>query len=234
MKNRVLIVEDDAALALVLRENLVFEGFDAECAASGGAAINKAREFNPDLIILDINLPDTSGFDLCGVLRHNGRTPVIMLTARGQKSDKLRGLHLGADDYVTKPFDLEELLARVHVVLRRGRRRIDRIVLGCVIVDFRSQVATKYGHPIILTGREFEILEYLAARQPRVVYRDELLRELWGYLDSPITRSVDHAIARLRKKIEINPHHPQFIHTIRGDGYLLTSAAGETVASPES
>jgi DNA-binding response OmpR family regulator len=231
MKKRVLIVEDDAPLAMVLRENLIFEGFDVMSVADGGSAVTRAREFAPDLVILDVNLPDMSGFDLCGVLRHNGRTPIIMLTARSQKADKLRGLNLGADDYVTKPFDLEELLARVQAVLRRARTKIDRIVLGPVVVDFGAQAVTKGGRAISLTAREFELLQYLAERQPRVVYRDELLRELWGYLDSPITRSVDNAIARLRKKIEVNPHRPQFIHTIRGDGYFLTSAVSQPANS---
>ena len=150
---------------------------------------------------------------------------VIFLTARGQKADKLRGLSLGADDYVTKPFDLEELLARVHAVLRRTRAEIDQLVLGSVTVDFQLQQATRNGRIIHLTHREMDLLRYLGERRDRIVHRDELLREVWGYQDAPLTRSVDSAIGRLRKKIEPEPHRPQFIHTVHGDGYCLTSSA---------
>ncbi len=228
MKKRILVIEDDAALARVLRDNFEFEGFEVLCVADGSIAVGKAREFNPDLIVLDIMLPGTvSGFDLCGVLREGGRAPIIMLTAKGQKTDKLRGLNLGADDYVTKPFDLEELLARVHAVLRRARPVVDRLALGRIVVDFRARVATEGTRPVHLTHREFELLRYLAERQERVVFRNELLREVWGYPDTPSTRSVDHAIARLRKKIEPDAHRPQFIHTVHGDGYCLTPAGSK-------
>jgi DNA-binding response OmpR family regulator len=224
MKKRILVVEDDAALARVLRDNLAFCGFDVACVTDGALALGKAREFAPDLIVLDITLPGTNGFDLCGVLRQGSRTPIIILTARSQKADKLRGLNLGADDYITKPFDLEEFLARVHAVLRRTRPTVERLVLGAVVIDFRAQTATKAGYTLHLTHRELELVEYLAERQERVVHRNELLREVWGYLDVPSTRSVDHAIARLRKKIEPDAHHPRFIHTVHGDGYCLTPA----------
>ncbi len=222
MKKRILVIEDDAALARVLRDNLVFDGFDVVCVTDGEAALRHVGASAPDLVVLDIMLPDMSGFDLCGVLRQGGRTPIIMLTARSQKADKLRGLNLGADDYITKPFDLEELLARVRAVLRRSRPTIDQLVLGRVTIEFRTQHAVKGSRTLHLTHREFEILQYLAERQERVVYRNELLREVWGYPDVPTTRSVDHAIARLRKKIESDPHHPRFIHTVHGDGYCLT------------
>jgi two-component system, OmpR family, response regulator VicR len=169
-------------------------------------------------------LPGTSGFDLCGVLRQGSRTPIIILTARSQRADKLRGLNLGADDYITKPFDLEEFLARVRAVLRRARPSIEQLSLGPVTIDFRSQHASRHGRTLHLTHREFELLQFLAERQERVVHRTELLREVWGYLDVPSTRSVDHAIARLRKKIETDAHRPRFIHTVHGDGYCLTPA----------
>ena len=138
MKQHLLIVEDDASLARILRDNFVSDGFDVECVGHGNAAVTKATEFMPDLIILDVNLPGTSGFDLCGVLRGRRRTPIVILTARSDKRDKLRGLSLGADDYITKPFDLQELMARVHAVLRRTRPTIDRLALGSVTVDFRT------------------------------------------------------------------------------------------------
>jgi DNA-binding response OmpR family regulator len=222
MKKRILVVEDDTSLARVLRDNLTFDGFDVDWVMSGNAALNRVKVAAPDLVVLDIMLPDTNGFDLCGLLRQGRQTPIIILTARGQKADKVRGLNLGADDYITKPFDLEEFLARVRAVLRRTRPTFDLLELGQVIVDFRAQHASKDGKSIRLTHREFELLQYLAERQEHVVHRNELLREVWGYPDVPSTRSVDHAIARLRKKIETDPHHPRFIHTVHGDGYCLT------------
>src|SRR5262249_17895773 len=162
--------------------------------------------------------------NLCSVLRQGSRAPIIILSARGQKDDKLRGLNLGADDYITKPFDLEEFLARVRAVLRRARPSIEQLSLGPVTIDFQSRHASRFGRTLHLTHREFELLQYLAERHERVVHRTELLREVWGYLDVPTTRSVDHAVARLRKKIEADPHHPRFIHTVHGDGYCLTPA----------
>jgi DNA-binding response OmpR family regulator len=222
MKKRILIVEDDAALARVLRDNFVFDGFEVAWVADGNLAIGKAREFGPNLVILDVMLPGRDGFELVSSLRRGGRTPVIMLTARGQKADKLKGLNLGADDYVTKPFDLDELLARAHAVLRRTGSGVEQIALGSVTIDFRVMRATRGQATLHLTHREFELLRYLADRQARVVHRDELLRDVWGYPDSPSTRSVDHAVARLRKKIEPDPGRPRFIHTVHGDGYQLT------------
>jgi two-component system alkaline phosphatase synthesis response regulator PhoP len=222
MKKRILVVEDDTSLAWVLRENLVFEGFEVELVADGHKAVNAARDFLPDLVVLDVMLPGRDGFELCGLLRQGGATPIIMLTARGQKADKLKGLRLGADDYVTKPFDVEELMARVHAVLRRARPPVGHVALGGVTVDFAQMTVTEGRDELHLTHREFELLKYLVERQGRIVYRHELLREIWGYPDAPTTRSVDNAIARLRKKIEPDPARPRFIHTVRGDGYLIT------------
>jgi len=222
MKLRILIVEDDASLARVLRDNLAFEGFDVECVADGNAAVNAARTFNPDLAILDVMLPGRDGFELCGLLRRGGATPVILLTARSQKADKLKGLALGADDYVTKPFDIEELIARVQAVLRRARPAVERVALGDVSVDLMQRLVTRGSAEVKLTHLEFELLRYLLERQGRVVFRHELLREIWGYPDVPGTRSVDNAIARLRKKIEPDPGRPRYLHTVRGDGYSIT------------
>jgi len=230
MTKRLLLVEDDAALARVLCDNLSFAGFQVEWAADGAAAVRSVRTTTPDLILLDIMLPDRSGFELCGVLRRGTRTPLVMLTARGQKADKVKGFELGADDYVTKPFHIEELLARIQAVLRRGQPAIHRLVLGDVVIDLSSMRASAGGREFHLTHREFEVLRYLAEREPRVVSRGELLREVWGYLDSPSTRSVDHAVARIRKKIEPDPHRPRYLHTVHGDGYCLTSN-GQTEAS---
>jgi DNA-binding response OmpR family regulator len=222
MKRRLLIVEDDPSLLRVLRDNLTFAGFDVECAMDGDAALAQVRASTPDLILLDIMLPGRSGFELCGVIRQGGRTPIIMLTARSQKADKVRGLDLGADDYVTKPFHFEELLARIQAVLRRMRPTAERFSLGSIVIDLQRLQAWDSNREFHLTHREFEVLRYLAEREGRVVSRDELLREVWGYIDMPATRSVDHAIARLRKKIETDPHNPRFIHTVHGDGYRLT------------
>jgi DNA-binding response OmpR family regulator len=226
MMKRILIVEDDAALARVLRDNLTFEGFHVECISDGNLVLGKAREMPPDLVLLDLMLPGCDGFELLGPLRQWG-IPTIVLTARGQKADKLRGFHLGADDYVTKPFELEELLARVHAVLRRSAPELDELVLGNVRVHFRTKTASQGQRAIHLTHREFELLRYMAEHQSRVVYRAELLRDVWGYPDAPLTRSVDHAIARLRKKVEPGGRYPSFIETVHGDGYCLNLDAGE-------
>ena len=222
MSKRILVIEDDAPLARVVTDNLRFDGFEVEHASDGPEAIDKARTFAPDLILLDLMLPSADGFELFGLLRQSGPTPVIVVTARGQKADKLRGLELGADDYVTKPFDLEELLARVHAVLRRTSPAAEVLVLGEVTIDFVGRTARRAGEQLEMTHREFEILHYLAAHRNHVVYRAELLREVWGYADQPLTRSVDHAVARLRKKIEPDPKAPRYIHTVHGDGYRLT------------
>ena len=222
MTKRILVVEDDEALGWMLCDNLRFEGFDVRLATDGNLALGSAREYASDLIILDVMLPGRDGFELVGLLRQGGATPIIMLTARGQKADKLKGLTLGADDYVTKPFDVEELMARVHAVLRRTQPAVDRVVLGDVAVDF-ARMAVTHGHDELhLTHREFELLRYLVERQGRVVGRHELLREIWGYPDAPATRSVDNAIARLRKKIEPDPGRPRYLHTVHGDGYMIT------------
>jgi len=222
MNKRILVVEDDAALARVLCDNLAFEAFDVRCVGDGNLALHVAREFAPDLVLLDIMLPGRDGFELVGLLRQGGSVPIIMLTARGQKADKLKGLKLGADDYVTKPFDIEELMARVHGVLRRSSPEVPALVLGRVAIDFQTMTARQGRRELHFTHREFKLLQYLADRQGRVVSRHELLREVWSYPDMPTTRLVDNAIARLRKKIEADPGHPRFIHTVHGDGYTIT------------
>ena len=227
MKQRILVVEDDQALARILRDNLVIEGYNVEWVTDGAQVMSAVRRFAPDLILLDISLPNRNGFELCRMLS-GGRCPIIILTARGEKADKLKGLTLGADDYITKPFDLMELLARIKVVLRRTSRHITRLMLGNVIVDFQTLSAVCGDSRVDLTNREFDLLRYLAERQGRVVSRSELLREIWGYADDPSTRSVDHAIARLRKKIEPDPQHPRIIRTAHGDGYCLAVEDGAT------
>lgn len=226
MKKRVLMVEDDAGLGRVLRDNLAYAGFDVQWVTDGDAALRATRAAAPDMVLLDAMLPTRDGFELCGLLRKGGRTPIIMLTALGQKADKIRGLELGADDYVTKPFHFDELVARMQAVLRRARPAVERLAIGPITVDFVRLRAWLDMREFHLTHREFEVLRYLAERPGMVVSRDELLREVWGYLEMPNTRSVDHAINRLRKKVEPDPHRPAFIHTVHGDGYCLSTGSG--------
>ena len=225
-RQRILIVEDDRALARVLSYNLSFSGFDVDWVDDGAEVLNRVRATSPDLVLLDVMLPGRDGFNLCGLIRQGGRTPVILLTARDQKSDKLKGLELGADDYITKPFDFEELQARIRAVLRRARRNATRITIGDAVIDFVAFTATRAGTDLRLSRREFDLLGYLAEREGRIVQRDELLREIWGYPDEPATRAVDYAIRRLRRKLEADPHNPRHIHTVHGNGYSLTLTQG--------
>jgi DNA-binding response OmpR family regulator len=221
MNKRILVIEDDINLSTILQDTLTFEGFAVDCVADGARALDRTAAYSPDLILLDLTLPNRDGFELCDVL-HRAGAPIIILSARSQQADKLRGLDLGADDYLTKPFDLEELLARIRTVLRRLRPGLNVLRLGELSLDFRALTAMHGGRQLHLSHREFEILRYLAERAEQVVSRSELLNRIWRYGESPITRSVDQAIARLRKKIEANPRQPRFIHTVHGDGYCLT------------
>lgn len=222
MKKRILVVEDDRAIARVLTDNLRFAGYEVAHLDDGAEVVTKVRTFAPDLVLLDVMLPGKDGFSLLGLIRQGGRTPVIMLTARDQKADKLAGLELGADDYVTKPFDFEELQARIRAVLRRARKMVVHVTLGDAEIDFEAFKATRQGKDLKLSRREFDLLLYLAEREGAVVPRSELLREVWGFPEEPSTRAVDYAIRRLRVKIERDPHNPRHIHTVHGDGYSLT------------
>jgi DNA-binding response OmpR family regulator len=222
MSQRILIVEDDPGITRLLRDNLTIDGFSVRSAGDAAEAVAAARVFFPDLVLLDLMLPDKSGFELCGVLRQSG-CPVIIVSARSQRADKLRGLGLGADDYVTKPFDFEELVARIHAVLRRTTQVVQHVTLGSMTIDFAKMRATGPGGDVHLTHREFQVLQYLAAHRDRTVHRDQLLLNVWGVIDGSTTRAVDFAISRLRKKIEDDPHKPRFVRTVRGDGYSLTT-----------
>lgn len=233
MAKRVLIIEDDRDLAQVVTDNLEYDGFQVESAHDGDAGLARIRAFGPDLVLLDVMLPGRGGFEICAILRETIKVPVVILSARGLKADKLKGLGLGADDYITKPFDIDELVARVKAVLRRVCPTIEYLRLGSVDIDFNTLRATIDHVDLHLTHREFEVLRYLAERAERVVHRDELLRELWGYVYAPATRAVDHAITRLRRKIEPEPHRPQFIHTVHGDGYRLTRSPRIAGVDPE-
>jgi DNA-binding response OmpR family regulator len=233
MTKRVLIVEDDKSIARLLRDNLEYEGFSVEWAANGHEALEKAQQHPPDLVLLDLMLPPgIDAYELCRTFSEAHGKAVIIITARGQKEERIRGLRLGADDYIVKPFALDELLARVHAVLRRTSPPPDVLRLGDVEIDFRRLRAMKAGRELTLTDREFEILRHLAGRDGRLVTRTELLQLVWGYKEAPITRTVDSFIFRLRRKIEPDPHHPRYIRTAHGDGYRLTPDDEERAPEP--
>jgi DNA-binding response OmpR family regulator len=222
MKADILIVEDDAALALLLRDNLVFEGYRVEIAPGAVDAMAMASQTRFDLILLDLMLPDGDGFDLCRQLcQRSARTSIVVLSARDERTDKVRALGLGADDYVTKPWAMDELLARIAAVLRRTHPGFGRVQVGDTVIDFETHEAFRGASRLVLTTREFELLEYLVNRQGEVATREEILRMVWGYHESTLTRTVDNFIARLRRKIEIDPHRPQHILTAHGGGYFL-------------
>lgn len=224
--SRVLVVEDDEAMAVALRDGFVYEGYEVTVARDGEAGLALAREQPPDLMILDVMLPRMNGLEVCKLLRGEGsELPIIMLTARGQEIDKVLGLKLGADDYVTKPFSFMELMARVEAVLRRahpgGRTQQAAQRFGDVTVDLARHEASKGGVPLELSPREFRLLGYLLERRGEVVSREELLDAVWGYDSIPFTRTVDTHIAKLRKKIEDDPADPRHIITVHRLGYKL-------------
>jgi DNA-binding response OmpR family regulator len=217
-----MIVEDDLSLGSVLRDNLVYEGFEVKVVGEGEQALKDAASFHPDLVLLDIMLPGMDGFDVCRSLSQSHGPAIIILTARDQSADKLRGLDLGADDYITKPFILGELLARIHAVLRRLHPREKVLVLGKLKFDFARYTATRNNEKVTFSQREIEVLQYMSERAGKVVTRKELLMHVWRYRHIPLTRSVDNLIARMRLKIEPDPENPRYIHTVYGDGYRLT------------
>ncbi len=220
---RILVVEDDPSIAHVLQDGLVFEGFSVECVNDGGQALPTADRFQPHLILLDLTLPGADGLDLCrAFVSRADRPSLIMLTARSQNEDKVLGLQMGADDYVTKPFAFNELMARIHAVLRRAHPTVEYVRLDAdTVVDFRRFRVVRHGAVVPTTDREFDLLRCLAERAGKTVSREDLLRIVWGYSDMPLTRLVDNAIVRLRRKIERDPHKPMLIRTVYGDGYSL-------------
>ncbi|HZH91198.1 MAG TPA: response regulator transcription factor [Pyrinomonadaceae bacterium] len=231
MSQRILLVEDEPGLLMTLTDRLLSEGFTVETAIDGEAGLARALAESFDLILLDVGLPRKNGFDVCRDLRQRGASvPVIMLTARGQVVDKVVGLKIGADDYVTKPFEMMELLARIEALLRRVPQAaagaagtpaaaVGVYQFGLIRADFRRAEVTRAGEPLELSAREFKLLRYLVEHRGATISRDELLDEVWGYNAMPSTRTVDVHIAWLRQKLEPNPHYPQFILTIHGLGY---------------
>lgn len=228
---RVLIVEDDEAMSIALRDGFQYEGYSVTVAKDGEAGLQMATSEVPDLILLDVMLPKMTGLDICKQLRGDGNSvPIIMLTARGQEIDKVLGLKLGADDYITKPFGFMELLARAEAVLRRTRTTAlpaiaaapETYRFGDVSIDFKRHEAKKGGQPIDLSPREFQLLAYFIQHTGEIVTREKLLDTVWDYNAIPFTRTVDMHIAKLRKKIEDNPSDPKHIVTVHRLGYKFT------------
>jgi DNA-binding response OmpR family regulator len=222
---RVLIVEDDEAMSVALRDGFASEGYTVELARDGEAGLRSARADAPDLMILDVMLPKMTGLDVCKQLRASGsQVPIIMLTARGQELDKVVGLRCGADDYVTKPFGFLELTARAEALLRRVglRPSAEPLRFGDIEVDFRRHLAQRSGEPLELSAREFRLLAFLARHRGEVVTRETLLDAVWEYRNTAFTRTVDMHVAKLRKKIEPDPHEPRYLLTVHGLGYKFT------------
>ena len=220
---RILLVEDEPGLVLTLRDRLTREGYSVDTTSDGESGLERAAGEAFDLVLLDVMLPRLGGFDVLKELRRRGvDTPVIMLTARGQVVDKVVGLKLGADDYVTKPFEMVELLARIEAKLRRAPltpHPSEGFQFDGVRVDFRRAEVTREGEAIDLSAREFQLLKYFVEHRGATLTREELLNEVWGYNSMPSTRTVDVHVAWLRQKIEPNPRHPQYILTVHGMGY---------------
>ena len=224
-RRRVLIIEDEPDLVRGLRDALEFEGFEVVSAGLGREGVRLARERGPDLVLLDLMLPDMNGFSVCEEIRATNSTiPVIMLTARSQESDKIRGLEVGADDYVTKPFSVGELLARINAIFRRLQRvspREEEIRVGAAVIFPRTHEMSRKGKRIALSFYEVELLRLLYERGGQPVTRDEILEKIWGVSSASSTRGVDNVVVKLRKKLEDDAGNPRHIVTIYGTGYKL-------------
>ncbi len=224
---KILLIEDEAEMRRGLTDNLQFEGYEIVSAADGEAGLSLILETAADLILLDVMMPKMNGFDVCRQAREHGiTTPIIMLTAKGEEIDRVLGLELGADDYITKPFSLRELLARVKAALRRtsmdaSQPSKSETHIGRISVDFVNYIADESGSEVILTHKEFEVLKYLWEHRQQTVTRDQLLTDVWGYDTAITTRSIDNFILKLRQKIEQDPSHPKHILTVHGMGYKL-------------
>jgi len=225
---KVLIIEDEKSISDIVKFNLVKEGFEVETAFDGLAGLNKALELNPDLILLDVMLPSMDGFQVCKKIRETSTVPIIMLTAKEEEVDKVLGLELGADDYITKPFGMRELVARIKANIRRTEvvdslknEPADIQNFGNLEIDMNRYEARKNGGALELTLREFELLKYLAERENKVFSREQLLEEVWGYEYYGDIRTVDVTVRRLREKLEDDSSEPQYIMTKRGIGYYF-------------
>jgi len=224
MGKRILLVEDESRLALMIADRLHSEGYEVESSSDGIEAVSRATTETFDLVVLDIMLPRKNGFDVCRDLRQGGvNTPILMLTARGDVADRVVGLKLGADDYLTKPFVVMELMARIEALLRRPPggmpSQMESYQFGEILIDFRHAEVKRVGKRVELSGRELDLLRYLVEHRGVVLSREELLEKVWGYGTATFTRTVDVHIAWLRQKLEKKPRHPRFILTVRGFGY---------------
>jgi two-component system alkaline phosphatase synthesis response regulator PhoP len=223
---RVLVVDDEPEMVRGLVDNLTFEGYEAATAANGAEALAAIARETPDLVLLDIMMPVMSGWDVVKELRRRGiDVPIIMLTARGEEVDRVLGLELGADDYVTKPFSLRELLARVRAVLRRPgpRQKADDLAFDDVRIQRRARRVFKAGAELRLTRKEFDLLVYLVEHRGEVLTRERLLDEVWGHERFPTTRTVDTHVLRLRRKLEADPDRPAWIQTVHAQGYRFSA-----------
>ena len=223
-KARVLIVEDDTSLLFGLKKNLQFEGYEVFTASDGEAGLGMAVDERPDLIVLDVMLPRMNGFEVCEVLRSNEiETPVIFLTAKSLPADKITGLNLGGDDYMTKPFSVGELLARIKTVLRRVYSAAGKkLTMGPLEIDLSGRAVKLHGKEVDLTSKEFELLCFMARNSGKVMPRENILQKVWGYNYYGTARTIDNFINRLRQKIEENPLKPRFLLTVRGVGYKFS------------
>lgn len=222
----ILIIEDEPAMRLGLKDNLEFEGYHVDWAGDGEEGLTKILDASYDLVLLDVMLPKLSGFDVCKRVRKQGlQTPIILLTAKGEEIDKVLGLEFGADDYVTKPFSVRELIARIKAILRRSQSSAPNngngLRIGRLIVDFNNYIAKEGEEEVKMSHKEFEVLHYLHDHKNELVSRYDLLENVWGYEEKPTTRTVDNFIVRLRQKIEANPNSPKIIMTVHGSGYKL-------------
>lgn len=228
MNSNILLVEDEPGLVLTLSDRLHKEGYAVEAVYDGLEAESRAARNQFGLIILDVMLPGKGGFEVCQGLRQRGfTTPILMLTARTQMDDIVKGLKIGADDYLTKPFEMAELLARVEALLRRGNRLgtegPDCYDIGSLRIDMRRSEVFRDGAPTALSAKEFQLLRYLIEHRGRTLSREELLREVWGYSSAPSTRTVDVHVAWLRQKLESDPRQPKYILTMHGQGYKFAA-----------
>jgi two-component system OmpR family response regulator len=230
MSSKILVVEDDQTLLGVLKYNFVKEGYHVVTATDGAQALKTARKDKPDLIILDIMLPEMSGYEVCRILRKEMNVPIVVLTARDDETDKVTGLDLGADDYITKPFSMRELLARVRALLRRLEMQIPQsgtelFRIANITVDLARHTVLKDGIPVILTPKEFDLLAFLTQNNGFVFSRQQLLEKIWGYDFPGDTRTVDVHVRWLREKIEDDPGKPAHLLTVRGTGYKMEGAS---------
>ncbi len=219
--SKVLIIEDDPAMLRGLKDNFEFEGYTVRTASNGAKGLDMAFSWNPDLILLDVMLPEVNGYEICRNLRQEKcQTPVVMLTAREQESDVILGLKLGADDYVTKPFSIKELLARCEAVLRRrGVREVASHSFGTCVLDVAARRFSRAGEVVKLSPREFDLLQFFCENRGKALSRERIMSEVWGYGSIVTPRSIDRFVTTLRGKIEPDPQQPEHIHTLQGFGY---------------